>query len=80
MRQRVEHSRWRVPITIGNLSLAGCSEWNRGAVENCRQLNGSMLANGTCVIATDLIPENSSASYDAAYLSNRIMPSMEYFQ
>lgn len=72
--------------TCGNdWNTENCTVWNKGAVESCKTLNGTMLANGTCIYAWDAIRDTLNLSSlntndPSVYPSNGVMPSMEYFQ
>ncbi|KAI6240041.1 Transporter [Aphelenchoides fujianensis] len=60
-----------------------CSVWNRGAVETCRQINGTILANGTCIINAAALAELNATGVgtpdNAPFTQNHVMPSLEYF-
>lgn len=54
-----------------------CSVWNKGAVENCRVMNGTILANGTCSFN---IPKSNVTTDLENFPKNSVLPSLEYFQ
>ena len=65
--------------TCGNdWNSENCSVWNKGAIETCRLLGGSILANGSCVnYGENFELENGTlALLDS---NSRVMPSVEYF-
>uniref|UniRef100_A0AC34FE99 Transporter n=1 Tax=Panagrolaimus sp. ES5 TaxID=591445 RepID=A0AC34FE99_9BILA len=66
--------------TCGNdWNSDNCTVWNRGAVAICKNMNGSLLINGTCVIVTENLDDSINASNPVYFPSSGIMPSTEYF-
>uniref|UniRef100_A0A914BVS2 Transporter n=2 Tax=Acrobeloides nanus TaxID=290746 RepID=A0A914BVS2_9BILA len=59
-----------------------CTIWNQRAVVLCKTYNGTMLANGTCLYATEAVRENitTSNATEVVYPINGVMPGVEYFQ
>lgn len=70
--------------TCGNdWNTDACSVWNKGAVEMCRQMNGTILANGTCIFvnnAASPMESNLTSNELALFPKNHVIPSLEYFQ
>ncbi|KAI6215457.1 Transporter [Aphelenchoides besseyi] len=70
--------------TCGNSwNTEACSVWNRGAVETCRQMNGTILANGTCIFNSAVLAELNATAGGTIELppfaQSHVMPSLEYF-
>lgn len=69
--------------TCGNpWNTEACSVWNKGAVEICRQMNGTIFANGTCSLLNSAasLDGNLTATELALFPKNHVIPSLEFFQ
>uniref|UniRef100_A0AC35TQ97 Transporter n=1 Tax=Rhabditophanes sp. KR3021 TaxID=114890 RepID=A0AC35TQ97_9BILA len=66
---------WATCIPGQNSEL--CSTWNKDFIKPCKQLNGTVLPNGTCSFSTDQI--NSTMLGDQNWTSNKVMPALEHF-
>ncbi|CAD5222395.1 unnamed protein product [Bursaphelenchus xylophilus] len=56
-----------------------CSVWNKGAVENCRNSNGTIMSNGTCSYFISVASNITNSTEITNFPKNHVIPSLEYF-